>query len=284
LLREPSHVNGGPRAHGLVGRMDARYSAIVGARQLQLVAVAGTALGLGLALVLQRVRPFAKAGGSVRVNVGLWIVGTLVTGLVCGACTYGVATWAAARGLGVLRLLALPEGARIAFTVLGLDFVSYHWHRANHGLSFLWRFHAVHHSDRTFTVSTGLRFHPGELLLSIPVRLAAIVALGASPVGIVVFDVVFATANLVEHGDTALPRALESRLERLVVTSALHRRHHARPEAHRARNFGTIFTLWDRAAGTYGPSASSDAYAIGLDDVPPPTLARAFALPFQPRS
>jgi sterol desaturase/sphingolipid hydroxylase (fatty acid hydroxylase superfamily) len=255
----------------------------VDARQLQLVAVAGTALGLALALALQRRRPFARERGSVRVNVGLWAVDVLLTGLACGACTYAAAFWAAARHVGFLRLFALPEDVRVVLTVLGLDVVSYGWHRANHVVPLLWRFHAVHHSDPTFTVSTGVRFHPGELLLSIPVRIAAVTALGASPIGIVVFDVVFATANLVEHGDIALPRAFERRLERLVVTSALHRRHHARAEAHRARNFGTIFTLWDRLAATYGPSTSADGYAIGLDEIPPPTLARAFALPFRPR-
>ena len=188
---------------------------------LQLVRMAAFAAAVGFASVLERVRPHAGQGGSVRTNVGLWAVDAVVLGAVCGGCACAVGSWAAARGVGVLNVLAAPLWMAVPVTVVGLDLVSYGWHRANHGVPLLWRFHSVHHADPRFTASTGLRFHPGELLLSLPVRLVAIVALGAPAVAIVAFEACFAVANFFEHGDIDLPLGLERAVDRVVVTPAL---------------------------------------------------------------
>jgi sterol desaturase/sphingolipid hydroxylase (fatty acid hydroxylase superfamily) len=145
----------------------------------------------------------------------------------------------------------------------------------------LWRLHRVHHSDPTLTVTTALRFHPGEILLSLPLRMAAVAALGAPVVGIVAFEVVFALANLIEHGDVALPPRLERRLAGAVVTPAIHRRHHDERVANRERNFATVFTWWDRCFGTFGASDARDRWAIGTPELAvPTTLGAALALPF----
>jgi sterol desaturase/sphingolipid hydroxylase (fatty acid hydroxylase superfamily) len=163
-----------------------------------------------------------------------------------------------------------------------LDIVSYGWHRANHRVAFLWRFHQVHHSDLSFTVSTGVRFHPGELLLSLPTRLAAVAAVGAPPVAVVIFEVVFTLGNLFEHGNISLPLQLERQIARLLVTPALHRRHHTRRYPELDSNFGTIFTLWDRALGTYGANTSEVCVETGLPSGERAvTVLRALLLPLR---
>ena len=249
---------------------------------LQAARMAAFAGAIALASLLERLRPHAGRGGSVRTNVGLWAVDAVVLGVVCGGCACAVGSWAAARGVGLLNLLAAPLWVAVPVTVVGLDLVSYGWHRANHGVPLLWRFHSVHHADSRFTASTGLRFHPGELLLSLPVRLAAVVALGASPVAIVAFEACFAVANFIEHGDIDLPLGLERGVDRVVVTPALHRFHHTRVLADRDHNFGTILAVWDRLLGTYRASTSAVRVDVGLGEVPEPLgLSAALLLPLR---
>jgi sterol desaturase/sphingolipid hydroxylase (fatty acid hydroxylase superfamily) len=191
-----------------------------------------------------------------------------------------VARWAAAHGVGVFNITSASLWVALPATIIGLDFVSYAWHRANHRVGVLWRFHRVHHSDTRFTVSTALRFHPGELVLSLPLRLTAVAILGAPALGVVVFEALFAVSNLIEHGDIDVPRWLEARLEKVLVTPALHRFHHTRAGLDRNHNFGTIFVGWDRLLGTYRGNSSTDRVNVGLADVPAPIgLAAALVLP-----
>jgi sterol desaturase/sphingolipid hydroxylase (fatty acid hydroxylase superfamily) len=251
--------------------------------EFQLIRAAGFVVAAGIAVGLQRVSPHVRAGGSWRVNLGLWCVNLLVMGVACGACACAVSRWAAANGFGVLNVVDAPPLLAVVVSVVALDLVSYGWHRANHALALLWRFHQVHHSDETFTASTGVRFHPGELLLSLPLRLTMVAAVGAPAVGVIVFEVVFAVANLVEHGDIDYPRWLERRAERLFVTPALHRRHHGQSGAFLGSNFGTLFSLWDRVLGTYGPSTSAAQIDVGLAHMPGPIgVLRVLRLPFFP--
>jgi sterol desaturase/sphingolipid hydroxylase (fatty acid hydroxylase superfamily) len=167
----------------------------------------------------------------------------------------------------VLNAFSVSLWLAIPTTVITLDLVSYLWHRANHVVPIFWRFHRVHHSDLSFTVSTALRFHPGELVLSVPLRLLAVVLLGAPVVGIVAFEALFAASNLIEHGDIDLPLALERPIGRAFVTPALHRFHHARTGSDRDHNFGTIFVLWDRVLATYRPNSSAMRIDVGLSEV-----------------
>lgn len=248
--------------------------------EFSLLRAGGFVLALLLASALQRVTPHARLSGSVRVNVSLWLINLVLLTLVCGACACAVARWAAVAGVGLLHSGWVPAWLGLPLTIVALDCVSYAWHRANHRVRFLWRFHQVHHSDPAFTVSTGLRFHPGELLLSLPLRLTAVAALGAAATAVVAFEVIFAVANLIEHGDIDLPAGLERRLARVCVTPALHRRHHSRRVAELNSNFGTIFAVWDRLLGTYAESGSAVQVETGLPGgVAAPRLARALALP-----
>jgi len=249
------------------------------------VRTVGFVLAIAIAAGLQRIAPHARLHGNWRTNVGLWAINGVVLGVVCGACAYTVARWASATRVGVLNLVPMSPAVAILASVVALDMVSYGWHRANHQLRWLWQFHQVHHSDTTFTVSTGMRFHSGELLLSLPVRLSAVVALGAPPEGVLFFELIFAVANLVEHGDINLPARLEQGLAHVLITPALHRRHHAKQVTELNTNFGTILSLWDRCFGTLLTSGSAADVETGLPGMSSvPGLLQAVLFPVRHRT
>lgn len=236
-------------------------------QQFQFIRAGGFAVALAAAFALQRWLPHARMRGSGRVNGCLWVLNGAVIGVVCGACACAAARWAQARGIGVLNSITAPASIGALFTLAALDLVSYAWHRANHAVGFLWRFHRVHHSDRSFTVTTGLRFHPGELVLSLPIRLAAVVLLGAPPYAVLAFELVFAVANLIEHGDIDFPARLDATLARMFVTPSLHRRHHTRRRPELDSNFGTVFSVWDRLLGTYRHAAPGEPIETGAPGI-----------------
>lgn len=252
---------------------------------LQLARSAGFLLACVIAVAMQRVSPHAAIRRSPRMNLSLWLLNTVVLGALCGACVFGAAVWASDHGVGVLNMARIPAWCAILVTLPALDLLSYGWHWANHRVGLLWRFHRVHHSDESFTASTGVRFHPGELLLSLPPRIAVVVLLGAPAIGILAFEIVFAVANLFEHSDTDLPRGLERRMERVLITPALHRFHHIRARPDLDHNFGTLFSCWDRLFGTIRWSASADRIDTGLPGRPvDPSLRQLLVLPLAPRS
>jgi sterol desaturase/sphingolipid hydroxylase (fatty acid hydroxylase superfamily) len=253
---------------------------------LDLLRLLSLLAALLLALSLEHFLPHAQLAhraGARRTNLGLWLLDSLVMRVVCGACGFALAAWCEARGFGVLRALAAPAWLALPLGVIALDAVSYFWHRANHRVAALWRFHRVHHADRAFQATTALRFHPGELLLALPLRLAAIATFGLSPLGVLVFEIVFGAMNLLEHGNFNLPRRIEGALDRVLVTPALHRLHHARDVRDLNSNFGTILSLWDRWLSTLRASSSSARFETGLPGEAGEremTLARAIASPF----
>jgi sterol desaturase/sphingolipid hydroxylase (fatty acid hydroxylase superfamily) len=249
--------------------------------QFQAVRASAFVAAMALAVLLQRLAPHARLRGSWAVNGSLWLGNALVIAAVCGACACTAARWAGREGIGILNWAELGAWTAVPASVVVLDLVSYGWHRATHRVPVLWRFHRVHHSDPTFTASTGVRFHPGELLLSLPLRLAAVVVLGAPAVAVLTFEVVFTVANLVEHGDIDLPASVERALGRVLITPALHRRHHTRVGPERDTNFGTILSIWDRAFRTYAHSDSATTVATGLPGLDRVSLAGALMLPVQ---
>ena len=248
---------------------------------VQIVRLGGFAAAFSVALALQRLLPHQRLHGSWRVNGGMWLLDSVVTGVLCGACVCLAARWAGQRGIGLLNVFLVPTWVAVCSSVIFLDAVSWAWHRANHVVPLLWRLHSVHHSDANFTVSTALRFHPGELLLSLPLRLFAVLALGAPVLGVVVFEIVFTLSNLIEHGNVSLPVRLERALSIALVTPALHRHHHSVEEIELNTNFGTVLTIWDRAFGTYRTSSSMDRVTTGLPGRwPVDSVQEALLLPF----
>ncbi len=233
-----------------------------------------------IAIGLERLLPHGRLRWSWRTNLGLWAVNLVVISALCGTCAFTVANWARHAGVGLLTMVPVPSWLSLAVCVAALDLVSYGWHRANHQIGVLWRFHQVHHSETSFTVSTALRFHPGELVLALPVRLVAIIALGAPAEAVLAFETLFAFANLIEHGDINLPARLEHALERVCITPALHRWHHSRRWTELNTNFGTIFVVWDHVFGTLRRNSSATAIETGLPGlVEPVGFARALVLP-----
>jgi sterol desaturase/sphingolipid hydroxylase (fatty acid hydroxylase superfamily) len=250
----------------------------------QLARGLGLAAAAFLALALERWRPHERLRPAWGTNLGLWAVDVLVMAVVCGACGWIVADWAAERRIGLFAWAGAGPWVAAAAGILGLDAVSYLWHRANHRVALLWRFHRVHHADASFHVTTGLRFHPGELLLALPVRLAAVVLLGVPPEGILLFEIVFGVANLLVHGNFDLPRRLEPAVQRVFITPALHRGHHVADWRELDTNFGTVLSLWDRLAGTFRASRAGRRVVTGLPDrtaSEAPTFAQALLLPFR---
>jgi sterol desaturase/sphingolipid hydroxylase (fatty acid hydroxylase superfamily) len=236
--------------------------------EFQIIKSVGFVAALSLAVAIQRARPHAKLNGSWRTNSGLWAINAAVLGVVCGGCACAVSIWASGRGIGLLNQGAMSTWVAIALSVIGLDLVSYFWHRANHRLAVLWRFHQAHHSDAQYTVTTALRFHPGELLLALPVRLFGVMILGVPILGVIVFEVIFAFANFWEHGNIALPLHLERALGRFLITPALHRRHHSIEARLLDSNYGTILSLWDRLFGSFGNNRSDVQIETGLPGIP----------------
>jgi sterol desaturase/sphingolipid hydroxylase (fatty acid hydroxylase superfamily) len=250
-----------PRRGAILGVVpDAGEASYQLARGLVLAA----AVALGLAL--ERWRPRERLRPAWGTNLGLWAVDAGVMAMVCGACGWVVAAWAAGRGLGLLPWVGAGPWGATAVGILGLDAVSYAWHRANHRIPVLWRFHQVHHADTSFHVTTALRFHPGELLLALPVRLTAVVLLGVPPGGVLAFELVFGVANLLEHGNFDLPRGLEPIVQRLFITPALHRGHHVADWRELDTNFGTVLAVWDRLAGTFRANRRDRRVVTGLPD------------------
>jgi sterol desaturase/sphingolipid hydroxylase (fatty acid hydroxylase superfamily) len=235
--------------------------------EFQIIKSIGFLAALALAVFVQRWRPHRALAGSWRANGGLWLLNAAVLGLLCAGCACTVSAWASGSGIGLLNQGAASAWIAIPVSVLGMDLVSYFWHRANHLVPFLWRFHQAHHSDPDYTVTTALRFHPGELLLALPVRLAIVAMLGVPVAGVIVFELIFAVANFCEHGNIDLPLKLERTLGRILITPALHRRHHGRESRLLDSNYGTIFSCWDRLLGSYGENRSDVQVNTGLPGI-----------------
>lgn len=198
------------------------------------------------------------------VNVPLALIDTALLSLLCGAC---VCTWAVTvreRGFGLFEAAALPYWMQVAATLILLDLVAYLWHRANHRSRWLWRFHAVHHSDVHFDASTAFRFHPGELLISLGVRLVVVTATGLPILGLIVFEVIYGLSNLFVHSDIRIADGLERRLGWLIVTPSLHRVHHSEDPQLYNRNYGTILSGWDRFGRTFLGGDADSPVTLGL--------------------
>ncbi len=211
-------------------------------------------LGILAALILaERLWPWAVARplGARRWwgNLGLLAVGTVLIRLVVPAAAMGAAFWAQARAWGLLQ--GVTPWLAIPLTVVLLDLLIYFQHRAFHHVPLLWRLHRVHHADTELDATSGLRFHPIELLLSVFIKMAAVVALGAPPEGVLLFEVLLNASSMFEHAAIALPAWLDRALRPFIVTPSLHRIHHSERREETDSNFGFNLSVWDRLFGTY---------------------------------
>jgi sterol desaturase/sphingolipid hydroxylase (fatty acid hydroxylase superfamily) len=217
-------------------------------------------------------------------NLALLLTNTILARAVSVASIVGLAVLAEARGWGALHAASLPPALAFIVAVVALDFGMYAQHRLLHRVAWLWRLHRVHHSDTEFDFTTGVRFHPGEILISLGWKTAMVIALGASGWAALAFEASLSTASLFTHANLRLPGAVDAALRRLVVTPEVHRVHHSVDPDEYNRNFGFVFIWWDRWLGTYRaqPRLAAESMPIGLRQFRDSAQQRFTALILQP--
>jgi len=160
----------------------------------------------------------------------------------------------------------------LALDLLLLDFLIYWWHRANHQWPFLWRFHLVHHLDRTLDSTSALRFHFGEVLISAAARAGAILLLGFPFLSVVAFETLLLIATIFHHSNLRLPPRLEAALSSLVITPSIHWVHHHRRRIDTDSNYGTVFSFWDRLFASRSRARRWPEMEIGVEGAEELTL------------
>lgn len=217
-------------------------------------------------LAAPRRRPTVSRWRRWPGNIGVVVIGSLLVRVLFPTAAVGVALVASARGWGLLNLIALPDWLAVAIAVVLLDLIIYAQHVLFHLNPWLWRLHRMHHADLDFDVTTGIRFHPVEILLSMLIKLAAVVLLGAPALAVMIFEVLLNATSMFNHGNVRLPAALDRHLRRILVTPDVHRVHHSIVARETHSNFGFSLSWWDRLFGTYRaqPEAGHEGMTIGL--------------------
>jgi sterol desaturase/sphingolipid hydroxylase (fatty acid hydroxylase superfamily) len=236
-----------------------------------LIRMAAFAVVLGAVAVWEFLRPRRRS--SLRratrwpSNLGLLAVDAVVVRLLAPGAAIAVAVTAEAGGWGLLNVLSLPAGIAVIVAIVLLDLALYFQHIMFHAVPTLWRLHRVHHSDLDFDATTGIRFHPVEILISTAIKCAVVAAIGAAPIAVLAFEVVLNAAALFNHANASLPAAVEPWLRWLVVTPDVHRVHHSEQYDESSSNFGFNLPWWDRIFGTYKaqPRMGHAAMTIGVD-------------------
>ena len=239
-------------------------------------------------LIVPRRRLRASKGLRWFANLGIMILSTLVVRVIFPTAAVGMALVAAERGWGLLNNLDLAPAVSIALAILILDFAIYLQHVMFHAVPALWRLHMVHHADIDFDVTTGLRFHPFEIVLSMLIKLAVMALLGPPAVAVIIFEVVLNATAIFNHGNIRLPAVVDRVLRWIVVTPDMHRVHHSVRTLETNSNFGFNLPWWDRLLGTYRdrPEGGHEAMSIGLSQFqnrPRQSLPWLLALPFTGR-
>jgi sterol desaturase/sphingolipid hydroxylase (fatty acid hydroxylase superfamily) len=199
-------------------------------------------------------------------NLGILIVDALAVRILIPVAAVGAALIAAGNGWGLFHAIGLRLSLAALLGFLALDLAIYAQHVAFHKAPLLWRLHRMHHADPDFDVTTGVRFHPLEILLSMLIKIAVVFALGIPPVAVIAFEVVLNATSMFNHGNVAMPSWLDRALRAIVVTPDMHRVHHSVDPRETDSNFGFNLSWWDRLFGTYraAPQAGHAGMTIGL--------------------
>jgi len=218
-------------------------------------------------------------------NLSIVAIDTLVLRLLLPVTAVSVAIYAQKQGWGVLNWGALPQWVAVMLGVAALDLVIYLQHVMFHAVPALWRLHMMHHTDLDFDVTTGVRFHPVEIILSMGIKMAAVVLLGVSALGVIIFEILLNGTSMFNHGNVRLHLGIDRCLRLLLVTPEMHRVHHSVIIRETNSNFGFNLPWWDRLLGTYKsqPAAGHAGMTIGLSHFRDPkrlTLLWLLALPF----
>lgn len=217
-------------------------------------------------------------------NLGIVVVDTVLVRVLFPTAAVGVALAVEAQGAGLLHWLALPFWLSVLLAVVLLDLAIYLQHVLFHAVPALWRVHRMHHADTDIDVTTGLRFHPVEIVLSMLIKFAAIAALGVPAVAVLLFEMLLNATSMFNHANLRLPERVDAVLRRVLVTPDMHRVHHSVIERETNSNFGFNLAIWDRLFGTYRgqPEAGHDGMTIGLEQFRDPAEARLDRMLTQP--
>jgi sterol desaturase/sphingolipid hydroxylase (fatty acid hydroxylase superfamily) len=200
-------------------------------------------------------------------NLALTILNSILVRAILPVAAIGVAGFAADRGMGMLNLVHVSYPWAVVLSVLALDLAIYFQHLMFHAVPLLWRLHRVHHADLDFDVTTGARFHPVEIVLSMLIKFAVILVLGPPALAVLLFEILLNATSMFNHGNVRLPAGADRVLRVLVVTPDMHRVHHSVDPRETNTNFGFNVAWWDRLFGTYRaqPQAGHAAMTIGVE-------------------
>ena len=218
-------------------------------------------------------------------NLGLVLIDSIVVRLFFPTALAGIALLVQQRGWGLFNQFELPYLLKIIFSVLVLDFVIYLQHIVFHSVPLFWRLHMVHHTDMDIDVTTGVRFHPIEIILSMGIKMIVVVLIGAPAVAVLIFEIILNGTSMFNHGNVRYSQNIDFILRLLVVTPEMHRVHHSTIRWETNSNLGFNFPWWDRLFGTYRgqPAKGHLEMTIGLDQYKEPnklTLPWLLVLPF----
>src|SRR5437588_3814256 len=257
----------------------------------ELIVRVGAALCLFSALALWEVLAPRRAmlvGRARRwpANLGILVLDALLVRLLIPVAAVGVAVIAAQRGWGLLNITPWPAWLEALFGFLALDFAIYAQHVAFHKVPLLWRLHRMHHADLDIDVSTGLRFHPLEIILSMLIKIAVVLLIGVPACAVIAFEVLLNATSIFKHSNAALPVWADRLRRLLMVTPDMHRVHHSVLRHETDSNFGFNLPWWDRVFGTYRPQPETghDRMTVGLPIFRDPQelrLARLITQPFR---
>lgn len=201
-------------------------------------------------------------------NIAIVAIDSVTARLVLPVMPLGMAELAKAKGWGLFNQLAVPHWMEIVVVILMLDLVIYLQHRSFHLVPFFWRFHRMHHTDLDLDVSSGNRFHPIEILLSLIIKVGGVALLGAPAIAVLIFEVALNASSLFNHGNLRIPPRIDSWLRLLIVTPDMHRVHHSVIPRETDSNFGFNLPWWDRMLNTYHdqPREGHSGMIIGLKE------------------
>lgn len=219
-------------------------------------------------LFLERVLPLRKRKaelfGRVLLNLAVSALAFLIAGLLVRPAALATLDWGSQKSFGLLHLLRLPPAASFVVAFLLMDLSFYWWHVANHRIPFLWRFHNVHHFDPDLDVSTGFRFHFGEVFMSAAFRFIQVAIIGVSLPVFMAYELTFQANTLFHHSNLRLPIRLERFLNKFLVTPRMHGIHHSQRQQETNSNYGVVFPWWDKLHRTLGLNVPQSEIVIGV--------------------
>lgn len=187
-------------------------------------------------------------------NISLLLLNTVVLRLTLGAAAVSAAYFAQTQNWGILNLVNLPFWAGLIIALIALDCLIYWQHRLFHVVPILWRLHQVHHADVDLDATTGLRFHPFEILLSMLIKVCVVVIFGFDPVAVVVFEILLNASSMFNHSNVSLSLKVDALLRRVIVTPDMHRIHHSVLMSESNSNYGFFMSIWDKLFHSYTPA------------------------------